>query len=95
MDSTPNIKPTIRDAGTLGAFVEAALHHVRFDGFPHRLVLEVLYNACAVLDLAAEHEHAALGLCIPLEEVQDQLYAVIQIITASVPISPEMQERTV
>jgi len=86
------IKPTISDSSSLGAFVEAALHHVQFDGFPRRLVLEMLYNASAVLDLASDHEHASMGLCIPLEEVQDQLYAVIQIITASVPISPEMQE---
>jgi hypothetical protein len=45
----------------------------------------MLYNACAVLDLASDHEHASMGLCIPLEEVHDQLRAVIEIITASVP----------
>lgn len=85
-------KPTISDTSSLGAFVEAALHHVQFDQFPRRLVLDMLYNACAVLDLASDHEHASMGLCIPLEEVHDQLRAVIEIITASVPGDPDTDE---
>ena len=85
MSRASEIKPTISDAPSLGAFVEVALHHMQFDGFPRRLVLDMLYNACAVLDLASDHEHASMGLCIPLEEVHDQLRAVIEIITASVP----------
>ena len=87
-----DIKPTIRDAATLGAFVEGALHHMQFDALPRRLVLDMLYNACAVLDLAADHDHASSGLCIPLEAVQDQLHAVIQIITASVPCESDKDE---
>ncbi|MBK8993996.1 MAG: hypothetical protein IPM40_21240 [Gammaproteobacteria bacterium] len=92
MNSTANIKPKITDTNSLGAFVEAALHHVQFDGSPRRLVLDMLYNACAVLDLASDHEHASMGLCIPLEEVHDQLRAVIEIITASVPCESDTDE---
>ena len=39
MSRASEIKPTISDAPSLGAFVEVALHHVQFDGFPRRLVL--------------------------------------------------------
>lgn len=83
-------KPVIGRAWSTAEFVEEALRHLKFDKVPRTLLLDLLYQADAILDLAIETQDGKI--VIALEAVLDNIRAATEIITRTIPPNPDRDD---